>query len=134
MKASEILERALGLFGDGRNWRKAPYVGYDAPCARFAVMVAADGRDHPCRMSADYHTALHVLRRVLGVETVLSVEAWNDAPERTFADVKAAFCRAIEAAQADEARSAACLRAAVEASNPGLQEKAGVDLGATVKA
>lgn len=47
--------------------------------------------------------AQNVLCRAIGVApSGLLIERWNDAPERTFADVKGAFCRAIDAARAAE--------------------------------
>lgn len=96
MKASELLRSALEKFGeDGSNWVNGP------PGHRLDVFPSGY-----CSITAlgnpsddQYDWARSYLREFI---SGYSIVAWNDAPGRTFAEVKAAFEKAIVRAEGDE--------------------------------
>ena len=107
MKAThEILTDALALLDEGRMWGKGTdgpgiYLG-EKHCASLAVCRAMGYRDFhdQCEPSEPVIEACDALARAAKVDIGRGLDGipeWNDAPERTFADVKGAFCRAIEA-------------------------------------
>lgn len=91
MKASEILIAARALIDTPEKWVKGRK--YGCWCARDAIIAVAP--DEP----RSTNSALATLKRAIGRPGIVS---WNDAPERTHAEVMAAFDRAIAAEQAKE--------------------------------
>lgn len=99
--AKDVLQEALNLFGpDGRNWVKgngrAP-IPYDALTALyFAAMNEFTPRymwrGHDCPEII----GISPLLDVIGLSKTSELVTWNDAPERTWEEVKQAFEKAIQ--------------------------------------
>ncbi len=101
MKPSEILERSLSSMVEGSCWWHGPGTATGGSCASNAISKLDPAHGESWRMA-------HVhLQRAIGIEgdslNPFPIFNWNDDPKRTFADIKGAFCRAIEAAKAEEA-------------------------------
>jgi hypothetical protein len=88
---ADVLRRARALIDSPEKWIKGAYgLRADDPhCVYGALDVVAHMR--PCR-------GFELFREAVGTR---HIEAWNDAPERTHAEVMAAFDRAIELAEAE---------------------------------
>jgi hypothetical protein len=97
----EILERARELVSTPEKWRQlgaGEHCGESgSTCAANAIFLASGEIDHNdteglfCRANGlDHAQPLH------------SIWEWNDAPERTHAEVLAAFAAAIELAKKEE--------------------------------
>ena len=104
MKASEVLAKALGFCGpNGENWIKGPSDGLpgtmftgDNVCALLAIERVQD----KFNASEDsIVTAGNTLRQAIDDRSVIQ---WNDAPERTWPEVKLAFETAIVYAEIQE--------------------------------
>lgn len=90
-QTAQILERALAKIDRPEKWGKGP--ARNRPgclCVSEALLDACDPFWGPAL------NALHALPEIAG----MPIPTWNDAPERTHADVVAAFTRAIEAERA----------------------------------
>ena len=88
---AQILRDALELLGaDGERW-------WHPRCGK-----AMDGRDCAyTALKADTNeVASAILCRVAGVNSLFSLWEWNDDPDRTWPEVRAAFLKAIELAEA----------------------------------
>ena len=109
MKSSEILITARALINTPERWVKGRKPG--CWCAMDAIIVA------PCYVRP--HEAMALMRAIPSLAASVACNAalkalkcaigngheivsWNDAPERTHAEVMAAFDRAIAAEQAKE--------------------------------
>ena len=90
----EVLEKALELLGpNGENWvNEAP--DWDKHCCVTAIDTVGDNRSQ--------EKAKSFLRRVINSNVCSLISRWNDAPERTFPEVRAAFLKAIELAKAEQ--------------------------------
>lgn len=89
MTTEQVLRDALALFGpNGQQWIKGAYQN-NGFCVVGAVRYCY-GPEGP---------ACHLLAIAAGTEYDSDLERWNDAPERTFADVCAIFKSAIKAAK-----------------------------------
>ena len=71
------------LSGPEKWWQKGNPKQHSGYCAITAVNVS------------DEHPVWDVLLPLIGKRRILEIADWNDAPERTFSDVKALFARAI---------------------------------------
>jgi hypothetical protein len=92
----EILVKARKLIDSPEKWAKREQIRYPFRiCAYLALARAARG--------AYYGEAYGCLQRAAGLGPEELIHHWNDAPERTHADVMAAFDRAIATERAKEA-------------------------------
>ena len=97
-----ILRAARGYIAEPERWTKGRLARYPAPdrvarCAIGAVFAAA------CTHEGGFGSAAHeAADALLGVVGGTCISTWNDAPERTHAEVLEAFDRAIAAAEAAE--------------------------------
>lgn len=91
MKSSEILITARALINTPERWVKGRKPG--CWCAGDAIIAVAPGEPRST------NSALATLKHIIGSH---EIGFWNDAPERTHAEVMAAFDRAIAAEQAKE--------------------------------
>jgi hypothetical protein len=97
---AEVLRKALELLGPrGENWRQGLWNIYahgsdKKHCAWYAIAQVIHG-DFPVPYGESEEWA-----RLLGLPDSGRLFAWNDAPERTFAEVKALFEKAISKAEA----------------------------------
>ena len=107
MKSSEVLTKALELLGpNGELWCKS-LPGVEWPVAGNCASTACGMADTP----EGYQSwkARTYLARAIGIpalETHSQIHGWNDAPERTFPEVRAAFEKAIELAKSEESSNA----------------------------
>lgn len=108
MNTSEILDKAADLI-DERGLAKGWYCGPGGTlCARGAIYAAAgyepepDGSDHDWIAGLLRHD--EVMRAEVLIDQVIGyvVSQWNDAPERTAAEVATALRGAAEAARAEQ--------------------------------
>ena len=84
----DVLVAARKLIEKPKDWAKAGRAQYHGPrCAGYAIDFAR-GED----LGTD---AFDAFKRVIGVKSIRQVIKWNDAPERTHAEVIAAFDKAI---------------------------------------
>jgi hypothetical protein len=90
MKASEVLRAGLAKLDDGKKWIKFAYGDAERGYCCSGVLGGGGNVDSP-----EYQ----YLAR--GGEIKTGVCNWNDAPERTYADVEAAFQKAIALAEAE---------------------------------
>jgi hypothetical protein len=97
-EARALIERGWTqeAFARGKSGRVVVPNGRAAVC--FCAVGAIKRYDHWC-----YDLVAKPLATAIGVKGVTGIYDWNDAPERTQADVLAAFDRAIELAE-QEAR------------------------------
>ena len=97
MKTSVTL-RAAKLYMEAHGWTQGSLGILGGPCC-------TRGAVFRCRCSfEDDARASDYMRRVIGRD---SITAWNDADDRTVEEVFAAFDRAIELAEAAEAKGIA---------------------------
>lgn len=90
MKTSEILRKAKKLIPDEAHWWRGKFGQQNAcECPITAISRVIN------RVEAGWD-AREAFRKAIG-DTDIST--WNDAPERTFEEVRAAFDRAIKIAQ-----------------------------------
>lgn len=97
---AQILRDALALLGpNGEHWRQGPWLlSNKCFCCSTAIGTAGGGTMGP---NPNCIKAEGVFREVIKApRSEIGIWRWNDAPERTFTDVKAAFERAIEAEEA----------------------------------
>lgn len=100
MTTSAFLQAALDAFGpDGERWGQKSsdgFLGCDIDCVHLAIHRVTD--------EPQFEPTLAAIARVLGVadDDIDAIWDWNDAPARTFADVKALFQAAIAIAQEQE--------------------------------
>jgi hypothetical protein len=93
---ADVLRRAKALIDTPEKWCKQPFLsgGYPrALCANLAIFEAAPGN---CRIQ---ELVSNLLWMATGMPGGNNVPWWNDAPERTHAEVMNAFDRAIELAE-----------------------------------
>lgn len=91
------LVKARALIADPAKWGKGPRGGgYErGPC----TFCAAEAIEESSPNLAARNEAYRTLEKSIGVPTLaLTLVEWNDARERTHAEVLAAFDKAIEAA------------------------------------
>ena len=102
----EVLTEALNLMDEGREWRNRAACGDGLGYCAFGAIAKVRGRSFE---GGQYDPAVTALLRnvpngyrdcaVLGrIYEVGRGFAWNDERERTFADIKGAFVRAIDEA------------------------------------
>ena len=109
MKVSEILKAALASLDEGRLWRGGENEGSPgACCAAHAAFIKCKEHGVASSMWVPVHTALAKNLNVAdGPDVGLTgIWSWNDALERTWPEVKAAYERAIAAAEKAEAAGA----------------------------
>jgi hypothetical protein len=93
MNTREVLIAARKLIERPENWVKEPHGYMDSRacvCAEEAIWRANSGAKH--------EGAVNALKDLVGDRGPMTIINWNDAPERTHAEVLAAFDKAIEAA------------------------------------
>jgi len=91
----EVLERALELLGpDGKYWVNSLPMRTCDFCVVTAVSAACP--------TYSIAPALAKIREAAGLSKHAAVDIWNDAPERTFPEVRAAFLKAIALAKAEQ--------------------------------
>ena len=104
MKISEILRAGkvnIEKFGWCQGDELAIHGPDSGPCCaataltRVPITWAWDGK-------FPGNEAINLLKQAAGVSTAISIATWNDAPERTLAEVLAAYDKAIVAAEAQE--------------------------------
>lgn len=91
---ADLLRSALALIEQPERWTKGAYVTADGTPAAWCMQgacIAASQRHHATLARA--HVA------ILAVINSNSIVRWNDAPERTHAEVVAAFRSAIAIAE-----------------------------------
>ena len=112
MKSSEVLEKALELLGpNGEHWtvgtsyrdehgdaiyREDPKRELFASCCVSAAIVRSEA---PKNRHYSRSRAWKLFEQVIGSK---DVPEWNDAPERSWPEVRAAFLKAIELAKSEE--------------------------------
>jgi hypothetical protein len=84
---ADVLRRARALIDTPEKWCQGQCELGEAKCALGAILGA----------DPNYAAAALALNRVVAP----NIPAWNDAPERTHADVMAAFDRAITLAESE---------------------------------
>lgn len=91
----DVLVKARNLISDEKDWRKVGWGREHSPrCSHGAIVYAAGGYQRGHQFDYDAaKAATHTLERVVG-ECVIT---FNDAKERTHAEVLAAFDKAIAA-------------------------------------
>jgi len=97
-RPSDILRAARGLIAEPGHWAQgASRVGV-AVCAAEAIDSSV-GRDYDA-----IDVAYRYLKRIIGADPGVEgfISSWNDAPERTHAEVLAAFDAAIALAEREE--------------------------------
>ena len=100
---AEVLRKALELLGpNGEHWCKERYFNGNKMCMQGATRRASLYADDSGFTSALCTNAL--LKAVPDCEGN-PIARWNDAPERTWPEVKAAFEKAIGLAEADSTNS-----------------------------
>jgi hypothetical protein len=93
---ADVLRRARALIDSPEKWMRAAGM-FDAPYCVMGAVGAAE-RDMGLDPLLDFgFRARGAIRVVIGTR---AIPKWNDAPERTHADVIAAFDRAIALAEA----------------------------------
>jgi hypothetical protein len=94
VKPSEILKAGLELLGpEGKHWagfRNSNSAGYE--CTTTCIARVARGWNDECDV-------LDVLYKMFNTTTLGTIWRWNDAPERTFPEIKAKFLEAIALAE-----------------------------------
>ena len=95
MKASEVLMKAKALIGTPDRWLKGALNNGRGGFCALGAMIGATGTWSPGDAGPYFRLA------ATGSEDG-SIARWNNAPERTHAEVMAAFDRAIALALADE--------------------------------
>lgn len=108
MTTVEILEKARGLIDTPDKWVQVggQHVGTDecAHCAGNAIAAACgwQGDDYAHKMKAAraLADAAEIDAAAVRADLMLAIYRWNDAPERTHAEVLDAFDRAIAAEKA----------------------------------
>jgi hypothetical protein len=108
--AAQVLREALNTLEDPKCWTKGENArdarGNDLPVLdRGAVCFCALGAidravQTNCFELGIYHLAVEFLNSAIFEKKFADIPAWNDAPERTHAEVIAAFEKAIELAEA----------------------------------
>lgn len=103
MTTAEVLRKALELLGpNGEHWCQGRYFDGDKACMQGATRVAAQ------ELSQRTEAFLHIAKCTERLMEVLPtcegnpIARWNDAPERTWPEVKAAFEKAIALAEATQ--------------------------------
>lgn len=108
MKPSEVLRAARAKIDTPEKWMRGAYarVGEHAIRSAFTIPPNADSYCSigacfsACNSAGDFrnaHRAINQLSLVIG----RPIDSWNDAPERTHAEVLAAFDAAIVRAEAE---------------------------------
>ena len=105
--ASQVLRDAKRLIDEPGKWCKSFRSSGDAMCAHGAIQCAISGNADNSSCERERAAALYIIRTLprAAVEKYhikTGVANWNNAPERTHADVMAAFDRAIALAEKDE--------------------------------
>lgn len=101
---AQDLRAAKALIDTPEKWTKGKLIRRDendqicAMCSIGAIYVATQET-----LNARHYAAKAAFREAAGCVEGLSISYWNDAPERTHAEVMAAFDRAIEKAEASHA-------------------------------
>lgn len=85
MEALSILRAARGVLAKPEDWRQGMQRGVTSCCAAEAI-------ERVSNPGTERSRAYRALANAAGVETIIG---WNDAPERTHADVMVAFNLAI---------------------------------------
>lgn len=86
-----ILIKARALIADPAKWGKGPRSdGYERGLCTYCAAEAIDAVD------SDLDQRHASYRAIQSAASVNSLVYWNDAPERTHADILAAFDKAIE--------------------------------------
>jgi hypothetical protein len=96
MKASETLARARDLLFE-EDWSPNAHRGPRGPRCAFWAIVDAETEPYEPRT---YRSPCSFFKAAIGCD---DIPTWNDAPERTFAEVVDAFNRAELAAKEHEA-------------------------------
>lgn len=94
MTTVEVLREGRARIALPENWTKGSYRTPDGRCCMSGAigMPSSDG--------AGVYGAYAVLQEAIGLPLTISLSTWNDVPERTHAEVLAAFDHAIEIAEA----------------------------------
>lgn len=94
MRPVEVLRAARELLSEPERWTKGLFCrvvdGWHCCCVMGAFVAV-------CPTDIAFHCSL--FRRAAGVPDEMPLSEWNDAPERTHAEVLAAFDKAIELAE-----------------------------------
>lgn len=106
-----VLTETRKLLSVPERWTKKQFArdalgGTADPTGPLAVCFCVEGAIHRAAVG-DAHiearlAAKQILRQAIGLGVLDGLPGWNDAPERTHAEVLAAFARAIELAKAAE--------------------------------
>lgn len=95
MNIVEALEKALAAFGpNGENWAQGDKALTQPYCCVTLALSRIRTQDYE-----QVAKAQDVLWATMGLKTRLQAEKWNDTPERTWPEVKAAYEKAIFLAQ-----------------------------------
>ena len=97
MKPSEVLSAAKGLIDAPEKWIKGRYHRRGSECDGYCLVGAVECAPLPAWAPTDQ--ALFYIGTTVGVGPKTGLTGWNDAPERTWEEVMAAFDRAIAMAQ-----------------------------------
>lgn len=105
MKDSEVLRRALELMGpEGENWQQLG-LGVKYHFEKHCMMIAIN-RAQPEEGGVLFGSALPFAHK-LGFSSYTEATTWNDAPGRTFAEVRELFEKQIAFAEVLERDQAA---------------------------
>lgn len=99
MTAAAILTAALALCDTPSKWWRGDLVSDAMSCH---CPITAIDEVTAYGASGNAVEAVRLFGEAIGADTVLGITAWNDARERTHAEVRAAFERAIEIARRRE--------------------------------
>jgi hypothetical protein len=95
-QVADVLEMALAVFGPhGENWVKMAEGGQGHDMSKKCASLAIG--EQPVSQ-APIQRAKAILCDVIGID-VMGIYSWNDTPERTWPEVKAAYEKAIAAAR-----------------------------------
>ena len=92
MDALDILKAGRAKITNPKDWGKGPRperLRFESCCAAEAI----EELDHS--FDREYSRAILALRNAAGLDNNFGIPKWNDAPERTHAEVLAAFDLAI---------------------------------------
>lgn len=102
MTVAETLRKARALIDTPEKWCQGVYCKGDALCSLGAIYAAGGGDRKDIPEDGDPHFSYESERAYRTLSAAISpkwVAPWNDAPERTHADVMALFDKAIALAE-----------------------------------
>lgn len=97
MLVADKLREARGFIE--RGWCQGDFQIRESVCIYGALHLAINGDARDCEVTDLDRQARSLIKKAAGISSILR---WNDVPERTQADVLAAFDKAIELAEVEQ--------------------------------